>query len=70
MSILNRVKCQGTLFPSLKEWGYQKVPSRDLDEDPSLDKNGHKQSLIGRIKNHYCQPNLLFYLDEVEAAFL
>ena len=49
MSILNRVKCQGTLFPSLQEWGYHKVPSKDLDEDPSFDKNGHKQSLIGRI---------------------
>ena len=49
MSILNQVKCQGTLFPSLQEWGYHKVLSRDLDEDPSFDKNGHRQSLIRRI---------------------
>ena len=49
MSVLSQVKCQGTLFPSLQEWGYHKVLSRDLDEDPSFNINGDRQSLIGRI---------------------
>ena len=49
MSILSRVKCQGTLFPFLQELGYHKVLSRDLDEDPFFDKNAHRPSLIARI---------------------
>ena len=70
MSILNRLKCEGTLFASLQEWGYHKVQSRDLDEDHSFNKNGHIQSLIGRIQDHYYEPNLLFYSNGIKVACL
>ena len=49
MSVLNRVKCQGPLFPFLQGWGYYKELNRDQDEDPFFDKNAHRQSLIVRI---------------------
>ena len=49
MSVLKRVKCQGTLFPILQEWGYYEKLNRDQDEDPFFDKSAHRLSLIGRI---------------------
>ena len=42
----------------------------DLDEDRFSDQSGHRQTLMGKILNHYYQPNLLFYADEVGAASL
>ena len=37
------------VFSFLEEWGYNKEPNRDLDEDRFSDINGHRQSLIGVI---------------------
>ena len=49
MSVLNEVRCQGTLLPFIQEWGYHKELNGDLDENLFSDKNVHRQSLIGRI---------------------
>ena len=44
MSVLNRVKCLGTLFPFLKEWDYDEELNRNLVEDPFFPQKRHRQS--------------------------
>ena len=36
MSVLNLIKCQGTLLPFLQEWGYNKELNRNQGETNSL----------------------------------
>ena len=59
MLVLNQGRFQGTLFPFPQEWDNHKESNGDLDKDLFSDKNGHRESLIGRVKSIVISP--IFY---------